>query len=109
MASLFCFRFRPVIVKECIHNVLNEHLDGKSYEAEEIMDWTKSISDDIKNKLKGKKKGFCSSFAFISLFVMNVGMQETLSEVKFGKTVSLISEKYPSFSYLQYNLNKRTT
>ena len=49
----FFFRFRPVIVKECIHNVLNEKLDGKTYDAEEINEWTRSIADDIKNKLKG--------------------------------------------------------
>jgi hypothetical protein len=35
--------------------VLNEHLDGKTYDPEEIMDWTKTISDDIKTKLKGKQ------------------------------------------------------
>ena len=47
-------RFRPAIVKECIHQVLAERLQDKSYDAEEIMDWSKSISDEIKNKLKGK-------------------------------------------------------
>ncbi|XP_060561215.1 dynein light chain Tctex-type protein 2B-like [Ruditapes philippinarum] len=48
----FQHKFRPVSVKECIHAVLNEHLDGKTYDPEEIMDWTKTISDDIKTKLK---------------------------------------------------------
>ena len=42
-----------MIVKECIHNVLNEKLDGKSYDPEEIMEWTKSIADEIKTRLKG--------------------------------------------------------
>lgn len=51
--SLFYFRFRQVIVKETIHNVLNEHLSGKSYDAEETTEWTRRISDDIKLKLKG--------------------------------------------------------
>lgn len=46
-------RFRQVIVKETIHNVLNEHLSGKSYDAEETTEWTRRISDDIKLKLKG--------------------------------------------------------
>jgi len=48
-----------VIVKECIHNVLNERLDGKAYEPEEINDWTKTIADDIKTKLKGKPLTNC--------------------------------------------------
>lgn len=50
----FQHKFRPVIVKECIHNVLNERLDGKTYEPDEIMDWTKAIADDIKTKLKDR-------------------------------------------------------
>lgn len=41
-----------MIVKETIHNVLNEHLSGKSYDAEETTEWTRRISDDIKLKLK---------------------------------------------------------
>lgn len=55
--SLFYFRFRQVIVKETIHNVLNEHLSGKSYDAEETTEWTRRISDDIKLKLKGTLYG----------------------------------------------------
>ncbi|WAR27225.1 DYT2B-like protein [Mya arenaria] len=63
----FQHKFRPVIVKECIHNVLNERLDGKSYDPEEIMDWTKTIADDIKTKLKGWEPDdslFCVAAAF---------------------------------------------
>lgn len=50
----FICRFRPVIVKETIHNVLNEHLTGKTYDTEETTEWTRRISDDIKLKLKGR-------------------------------------------------------
>ncbi|XP_013402480.1 tctex1 domain-containing protein 2-like isoform X1 [Lingula anatina] len=48
----FQHKFRPVIVKECIHGVLNEQLAGKSYDAEEVTSLTKLISDDIRNKIK---------------------------------------------------------
>lgn len=48
----FQHKFRPAIVKECIHQVLMEQLGDKTYDAEEIMDWSKTISDTIKNKLK---------------------------------------------------------
>nr|XP_022338983.1 tctex1 domain-containing protein 2-like [Crassostrea virginica] len=48
----FQHKFRPVIVKETIHNVLNEHLTGKTYDTEETTEWTRQISDDIKLKLK---------------------------------------------------------
>ncbi|XP_064615030.1 dynein light chain Tctex-type protein 2B-like isoform X2 [Liolophura sinensis] len=44
--------FRPAIVKECIHQVLIDKLSGKSYDAEETTELTRSISDDIKLKLK---------------------------------------------------------
>ncbi|XP_033760978.1 tctex1 domain-containing protein 2-like [Pecten maximus] len=48
----FQHKFRPVIVKECIHNALSDHLTGKNYDAEETIEWTKVISDDIKQRLK---------------------------------------------------------
>ncbi|KAK3596720.1 hypothetical protein CHS0354_025018 [Potamilus streckersoni] len=48
----FQHKFRPVIVKECIHTVLQEQLADKQYQADEVMEWTKKISDDIKRKLK---------------------------------------------------------
>lgn len=50
---LFPSRFRPVIVKEAIHHILVENLQGKSYNGEEATEWTKQISDAIKTKLKG--------------------------------------------------------
>ena len=50
---IYLYRFRPAIVKECIHQVLVERLHDKSYDGEEVMEWSKSISDEIKNKLKG--------------------------------------------------------
>ena len=37
-----------------IHEIVNEELNGKQYNAEETVNWTKAISDTIKNKLKGK-------------------------------------------------------
>lgn len=48
----FQHKFRPIIVKECLHNVLNDHLTGKTYDAQETTDLTKTIADDIKLKLK---------------------------------------------------------
>ncbi|XP_064615029.1 dynein light chain Tctex-type protein 2B-like isoform X1 [Liolophura sinensis] len=48
----FQHKFRPAIVKECIHQVLIDKLSGKSYDAEETTELTRSISDDIKLKLK---------------------------------------------------------
>ena len=48
-------RFRPVIVKEAIHQVLMETLQGKDYNSEECTDLTKSLSDQIKAKLRGQQ------------------------------------------------------
>jgi len=45
-------RFRPVIVKEAIHQVLMENLQGMEYNGEECTDLTKSLSDQIKAKLR---------------------------------------------------------
>lgn len=49
----FFFRFRPIIVKETIHNVLNDRLSGKVYDVDETTELSKVIADEIKTKLKG--------------------------------------------------------
>lgn len=54
----FSFRFRPGAVKNIIHEILNEELSGKQYDAEETAKWTRTISDSIKDKLKGITKIF---------------------------------------------------
>lgn len=41
------------MVKEAIHFILVESLQGKAYDAEHIQEWNQSIADAIKNKLKG--------------------------------------------------------
>jgi len=46
-------KFRPVAVKNIIHEILGEELGGKQYNAEETGNWTRTISDSIKDKLKG--------------------------------------------------------
>ena len=42
------------MVKEAIHHILVENLQGKEYNSEEATEWSKEISDAIKTKLKGK-------------------------------------------------------
>ena len=37
-----------------MQEVLNEELNGKQYDVEEIAEWTKSVSESIKEKLKGR-------------------------------------------------------
>ncbi|XP_076454210.1 dynein light chain Tctex-type protein 2B-like [Babylonia areolata] len=48
----FQHKFRPAAVKDMIHMVVTEHLSGKAYDSECATDWTKSISDTIKDKLQ---------------------------------------------------------
>ncbi|VDI38573.1 dynein light chain Tctex-type protein 2B-like [Mytilus galloprovincialis] len=45
-------KFRPIIVKETIHTVLNDRLSGKVYDVDETTDLCRVISDEIKTKLK---------------------------------------------------------
>ncbi|XP_062832991.1 dynein light chain Tctex-type protein 2B isoform X3 [Anolis carolinensis] len=49
-------RFRTSTVKECIHEVLKEHLTAVQYSSEEIPVITKLLSETIRDKLK--EKGF---------------------------------------------------
>ncbi|XP_062521802.1 dynein light chain Tctex-type protein 2B-like [Corticium candelabrum] len=52
----FKTKFRPAVAKDVIRNTLHEHLDGKEYNSEEASVWTKTICDEIKDKLK--EQGF---------------------------------------------------
>ena len=40
-------------MKEAIHSILMENLQGKDYNSEECTEWSKTIGDQIKLKMKG--------------------------------------------------------
>ncbi|VFV31952.1 tctex1 domain-containing protein [Lynx pardinus] len=46
------FRFRPSVVKDCIHAVLKEELANAEYSPEEMPQLTKHLSETVKDKLK---------------------------------------------------------
>lgn len=52
LPTLF-FRFRPSVVKDCIHAVLKKELANAEYSPEEMPQLTKRLSENIKDKLKG--------------------------------------------------------
>lgn len=51
-ASVRSDRFRPSVVKDCIHAVLKEELANAEYSPEEMPQLTKHLSENIKDKLK---------------------------------------------------------
>ncbi|KAG1686596.1 Tctex1 domain-containing protein 2 [Nymphon striatum] len=48
----FCQKFKPNDVKECIHLVLNEELNGKIYSPDLVPEWSTAIGDNIRAKIK---------------------------------------------------------
>ncbi|XP_075858762.1 dynein light chain Tctex-type protein 2B isoform X4 [Microcebus murinus] len=52
LRPVFQQRFRPSVVKECIHAVLKEELANAEYSPEETPQLTKHLSENIKDKLK---------------------------------------------------------
>ncbi|XP_074070872.1 dynein light chain Tctex-type protein 2B isoform X2 [Macrotis lagotis] len=52
LRPVFQQRFRPSMVKECIHTILKEELATAQYEPSEMPALTKLLSESIKNKLK---------------------------------------------------------
>ncbi|XP_036782185.1 dynein light chain Tctex-type protein 2B isoform X1 [Manis pentadactyla] len=52
LRPIFQQRFRPSVVKDCIHAVLKEELANAEYSPEEIPQLTKRLSENIKDKLK---------------------------------------------------------
>uniref|UniRef100_A0A8D1XBA3 choline-phosphate cytidylyltransferase n=1 Tax=Sus scrofa TaxID=9823 RepID=A0A8D1XBA3_PIG len=53
LRPIFQQRFRPSVVKDCIHAVLKEELANAEYSPEEMPQLTKRLSENIKDKLKG--------------------------------------------------------
>ncbi|KAK3730164.1 hypothetical protein QZH41_015998, partial [Actinostola sp. cb2023] len=45
-------KFRPGAVKSLIHDVLNEEIGNKKYDAEESKSWPKIVTDSVLTKLK---------------------------------------------------------
>ncbi|XP_053421365.1 dynein light chain Tctex-type protein 2B isoform X2 [Nycticebus coucang] len=54
LRPVFQQRFRPSVVKDCIHAVLKEELANAEYSPEEMPQLTKHLSENIKDKLKGQ-------------------------------------------------------
>ncbi|XP_006156845.1 tctex1 domain-containing protein 2 [Tupaia chinensis] len=52
LRPIFQQRFRPSVVKDCIHAVLKEELANAEYSPEEMPQLTKHLSEHIKDKLK---------------------------------------------------------
>ena len=55
-------RFKSSTVKECIHAILKEKLANVQYIPEEMPQLTKSLSETIKDRLKGKEVCWGSNF-----------------------------------------------
>ncbi|XP_013855052.1 dynein light chain Tctex-type protein 2B [Austrofundulus limnaeus] len=45
-------KFKPAIVKECIGEIVREHLSGVQYEQEKVKEMSNSLADHIKDKVK---------------------------------------------------------
>ncbi|XP_037598851.1 tctex1 domain-containing protein 2 isoform X3 [Cebus imitator] len=52
LRPVFQQRFRPSVVKDCIHAVLKQELANAEYAPEEMPQLTKHLSENIKEKLK---------------------------------------------------------
>lgn len=52
LRPIFQQRFRPSVVKDCIHTVLKEELASAEYSPDEMPQLTKRLSEMIKDKLK---------------------------------------------------------
>ncbi|XP_037530506.1 dynein light chain Tctex-type protein 2B [Nematolebias whitei] len=45
-------RFKPAIVKECIHEIVKERLSGVQYQQENVKDLSNSLAVSIKDRVK---------------------------------------------------------
>lgn len=63
-------RFKSSTVKECIHAILKEKLANVQYVPEEMPQLTKSLSEIIKDRLKGKET--CWGSRFFSYCVLSL-------------------------------------
>lgn len=74
LSAVFCFfshgRFKSSTVKECIRAILKEKLANVEYVPEAMPELTKSLSETIKDRLKGKE--VCSGSNFFSCHVLSL-------------------------------------
>ncbi|KAL1023336.1 hypothetical protein UPYG_G00039400 [Umbra pygmaea] len=45
-------KFKPAVVKECIHDILRDQLSGVRYDPDEVPVLSRSLADCIKDKIK---------------------------------------------------------
>ncbi|XP_008565698.1 PREDICTED: tctex1 domain-containing protein 2 isoform X1 [Galeopterus variegatus] len=80
LRPIFQQRFRPSVVKDCIHAVLKEELANAEYSPEEMPQLTKHLSENIKDKLK--EMGF-DRYKMVVQVVIGEQRGEGVFEVKF--------------------------
>lgn len=58
-------RFRPSQVRDICESVVKQHLEGKEWDPEEETVWTAQITDEVKDKVKGKRSAHTQIVAII--------------------------------------------
>ena len=49
-------RFRPAVVQKVLHETLKAQLAGKTYDAENVPQWTAAIGTEVKTRLRGRSE-----------------------------------------------------
>ncbi|KAM8771255.1 choline-phosphate cytidylyltransferase A isoform 3-T5 [Rhynchonycteris naso] len=70
LRPLFQQRFRPSVVKDCIHAVLKEELANAEYLPDEMPQLTIRLSETIKDKLKAWLLAVCGMLTLTTILMM---------------------------------------
>lgn len=80
------FRFRPLIVKKCIHDVMSEFFLDKQYDANEAPKWAKELGDAVKIKLKGEfRLKIANSFIYFFASELELERYKFIVQVVIGE------------------------
>lgn len=66
------FRFKTFIAKEIIQETLHKHLKDKDYSQIKAEDLSKTISSEIKDRLRGKYSSFILCNFCLMVWIINI-------------------------------------
>jgi len=78
-------RFKPAVVKDAIHKILQERLHEKQYSSDQANIWSKEISNAITQRLKGMTQFYHVTFTYTCISELQFERYKFVVQVVIGE------------------------
>lgn len=78
--GVYCVRFKPSVVKECIRETVRERLSGVQYDPELVPELSCSLAESIKDKVKSERR-LLIWIMLVLLYFSMIGLKEKTNRV----------------------------